>query len=104
MIRMFNQKEFIKPRMLTAGRIEDKLNLPEPVFLPKILIGEKQAFRSAFEASFSWRRRLAGGFFGLHASQKRRRNAGATTHRAPSLFGGDRQPLEALTETWCVLR
>jgi len=28
---------------------------------------------------FLWRRRLAGGFSDLHAKQKRRRDAGATT-------------------------
>jgi hypothetical protein len=41
-----------------------------------------QAVETAKNAGFSWRRRPAGGFSHRHTLQNRRRDAGATKHRA----------------------
>src|SRR5260370_33919452 len=53
-----------------------------------MLIVRTQASDVAKGARFSWRRRLAGDFSDLHAAQQRRRDAGATTDRAPCLLHG----------------
>jgi len=45
-------------------------------------VSEMQAEEGTSNADSLWRRRLAGDFSALHAVQERRRDAGATRHRA----------------------